>query len=159
MPYPDGLYVETVRVYTPEIAAGIGRLMPQLDPSFPDTPIPEDRLRYIIDSSEHDQLIAVASRIGIVGAATMSIVRGAGFGARGQLEDFVTDGTAGIRGAGSMLWHEAMMKWCIEKKLDGFYLQTETWRNEAGRNAIEFYQRAGATLLDGTVTFSAKVPK
>lgn len=152
----DGLYVETVRVYTPEVAAGIGRLMPFLDESFPGDPIPEEHLRYIIDSPDYDQLVAVQEHAGIVGAATMSIVRGAGFGARGQLEDFVTDPSPKVKGAGSALW-EYMKQWCAERGLSDFYLQTETWRNDEGRNAIDFYTRKGAHLLGETVTFSAKV--
>src|SRR5436190_1155079 len=103
-------------IYTDHLAAGIGALMPDLDETFPDSPIPRGHLEDgIIKDPNYDQLVVVKNEIVtrganetilmgteddetfderiarglIVGAATMSIVKGAGFGQRGQLEDFV----------------------------------------------------------------------
>ena len=152
MSTPD-ISVEVCKEYTPEMAAGIGRLMPQLDESFPPAPIPEGRLRYLIDSPDYDQLVAVANKIHVVGAATMSVVRGAGFGQRGQLEDFVVDEEHRGSGVAGQMW-SLMLEWCAGKGLEDFYLQTETYRP----GAIKFYEKHAA-LLGETVTFKGDTTK
>ncbi len=143
-------------VYTEHLAAGLGGLMPDLDASFPADPIPRDRLEHIITSPDYDQLVVVQNGLAtpdvyqmpfdeviargkIVGAATMSIVRGAGFGERGQLEDFVTAAELQGQGLGTLAWN-AMAAWCRDRGLRNFYFQTETDRPDA----VKFYDRRGA---------------
>lgn len=109
------IFIERLRIYRPEDAAGIGRLMPYLDESFSDEPIAEDRICSIIESKHHDQLVARQDDLRIVGAATLSLTIGAGAGYKAYLEDFVTD--PDTKGVGSALWQE-MGRWCLERDVD-----------------------------------------
>jgi GNAT superfamily N-acetyltransferase len=151
----NNVRVEVCEQYTDEISAGIGALMPQLDESFPATPIPEDHLRYIIESPDYGQIVAVKNDIQVVGAATMSIVRGAGFGKRGQLEDFVVDNNERRSGVSGRMWG-LMIDWCLSKGIPNgeLYLQTETYRPEAMR----FYEKNGS-LMPETLTYKGNAQK
>ena len=92
--------VSTVAMYSERIAEGIGRLMPDLSPNLPETPITREHLDEVIHSPYHDQLIAEVN-YRIVGAATMSLVIG-GFPAnrKAWLEDFVVSSDEAVRGKG-----------------------------------------------------------
>jgi len=141
------------RPYTPEIAAGIGRLMPQLDGSFSDTPITPEFYQEVADSDYHDRLIAVRNEIQVIGAATLTIVLGDGMGRRGQLEDFVVDeAERGTPLARDMV--HAMYEWADAKGVPQgkVYWQTETYRPAA----IGFYNKV-ATRLEETITYEGKL--
>lgn len=144
------MHTQIVNTYTPEIAAGIGRLMAQLDPTFSADPVPEDVLQPIIISPDHDQFVSLTGDGGdqVVAAASMTVVRGAGFNKRGQLEDFVVDEAFRGQGVGRSMW-KALIDWCRAHDLNEFYLQTETFRPDA----IAFYNRVGAKVMNGTVTY------
>ncbi len=136
--------VERLQAYTPEDAAGIGRLMPYLSKSFSGEPIPEELLREIIESDRSTQLIArIASRI--VGAATLNIIVGPGAGKKGWLEDFVSDPDAGQRGIGQAIWDE-MERWCQEQGVSLNFSSRPS--REAAHN---FYTKNGALPRDTTV--------
>ena len=138
------IFVERLRTYTPEDAAGIGRLMPFLSASHSAAPIPEERLRAIVESTHHEQLVAREdTKYSIVGAATLSLTMGAGAGAKGYLEDFVTDPE--VRGAGSALWQE-MGKWCLEHSVDLHFTSHPT-----RIAAHHFYLNRGTEIRDTTV--------
>ena len=143
--------VEISTAYSPELAAGIGLLGPQLDPLFSSDPVPEARLRSIIDSPSHDQLIARRDNALIVGAATMSVVMGSLFGERGQLEDFVLDASVQGGPVAPMMW-EAMSNWCASRGLPEWYFQTEPDKPRA----VGFYNR-NATLLPDSITYKGVV--
>ncbi|USN96616.1 MAG: GNAT family N-acetyltransferase [Candidatus Nomurabacteria bacterium] len=135
--------VERLRAYTPEDAAGIGRLMPFLSESFLSTPIPEERLRAIIESDYHDQLVAREDTRRIVGAATLSLILGAGAGGKAHLEDFVTDPET--KGVGSALWKE-MGAWCVERDVELHFT------SRSSRIAAQhFYLNRGAEIRDTNV--------
>lgn len=136
--------VERLKTYTPEDAAGIGRLMPYLSESFSGDPIPEELLREIVESDSREQLVArISSRI--VGAATLNIIIGPGTGKKGWLEDFVSDPTTGQRGIGQAVWNE-MEKWCLEKGVNLYFSSRPS--REAAHN---FYSKNGAHPRDTTV--------
>lgn len=138
------IFVERLQVYRPEDAAGIGRLMPFLNSSFSSDPIPEERLRNIVESNYHDQLVARQTDDRIVGAATLSLIMAAGAGRKGYLEDFVTDPET--KGVGSALWRE-MGRWCLEQQVDLHFTSRPT------RIAAQhFYLNRGAEIRD-TNTF------
>ena len=144
MEHSSQLNVERLTEYTPKDAAGIGRLMPYLSQSFDGEPINEQLLRTIIESDSHEQLVArVDARI--VGAATLSIIMGAGAGKKGWLEDFVTDPESGIKGTGQIIWDE-MEKWCLEHDVNLNF--TSRPSREAAHN---FYLKNGATVRETTV--------
>lgn len=138
------IFVERLQIYQPEDAAGIGRLMPFLADSFSGDAIPEDRLRSIIDSPYHDQLVARQKSNRIVGAATLSLIIGAGAGSKAYLEDFVTDPET--KGVGSALWRE-MGRWCLERDVDLHFTSRAT-----RLAAQHFYLNRGAEIRD-TNTF------
>lgn len=140
----SSVHVERLAEYSPGDAAGIGRLMPYLSDSFDDAPVDEDLLRSIINSEHHEQLVARIDAK-IVGAATMSIIMGAGAGKKGWLEDFVTDPTTGIKGVGQVVWDE-MGEWCREHDIDLHF--TSRAHREAAHN---FYQKNGAVVRPTTV--------
>jgi ribosomal protein S18 acetylase RimI-like enzyme len=136
--------------YDVDIDAGIGQLMPYLDPTFSAEPRPAD-LRAIIASTDHDQLVALRladSRI--VGAATMTIVRGYGLGRAGRLEDFVVDPTIRRQGVATKLW-TTMMQWCEAKDLDSMVFETERDRPEA----LAFYEKMGARIVKDSLQQAA----
>ena len=135
------IHVERLRQYSPEVAADLGRLMPFLSESLTDAPIPEDRLKAIVDSPFHDQLIARNDKL-VVGAATLSIVMAAGAGPRGYLEDFVTHPES--KGAGSALWDETG-RWCLER-----HVKLNFTSNSNRLTAHHFYSKR-ATIRNTTV--------
>jgi hypothetical protein len=138
------MHVERLKAYTPEDAAGIGRLMPYLSKSFDGEPVNEQLLRTIIESDSHEQLVArIDARI--IGAATLSIILGAGAGKKGWLEDFVTDPEAGVKGTGQIIWDE-MGKWCLEHDVNLNF--TSRPSREAAHN---FYLKNGASVRETTV--------
>lgn len=144
--------VERLKVYKPEDAAEIGRLMTYLSESFSSEPVPEELLRAIIESDDHDQLVArISSRI--VGCATLSVVISAGAGKKGWLEDFVSDPEARQRGIGQALWNE-IEKWCQEKGVVDLNFTSRPSR-EAAHN---FYLKNGAHTRETTV-FQKKIVK
>ncbi len=136
--------VHRLTSYDPADAAGIGRLMPMLSDSFSSQPISEALLTEIIASDHHEQLVArLDSKI--VGAATLSIIIGAGAGKKGWLEDFVSDQQAGVTGIGQAIWNE-MGVWCQEHDIDLHFTS-----RPSRLNAHEFYARNGATPRHTTV--------
>lgn len=139
--------------YSQDDARAIGALMPQLDESFSDAPVEQAHMEAIISSLNHDQLVVEAGEERkIIGAATLSVVYGAGFGKRGQLEDFVIDESYRGLGAAQCAWM-ALEAWCRQKEMTSLYLQTEPVR----RAAISFYERQGAKRQDESLTFSVEI--
>ncbi len=137
-------HVERLTTYSPEDAAGIGQLMPQLSKSFSNEPIPEELLRTIIESPHHEQLVARTPEK-IIGAATLSIILGSGAGKKAWLEDFVSDKNSGMRGVGQALWDE-MLIWCSEKDADLHFTS-----RSSREDAHAFYLKQGAVIRDTTV--------
>lgn len=136
--------VERVKDYSPEIAAGIGRLMPFLNEKFSDQPMAEELLKRIIESPNHLQLVARIDGI-VVGSATLSIILGPGVDKEGYLSDFVTDPEYRGRGVGGKIWEE-IMNWCREQEI-GLAFTSNPKRQDAHR----FYLDHGAKVRDTTV--------
>ena len=137
------VHVERLQAYTPEDAAGIGRLMPFLTKRLSDEPVSEDLLRTIIESPLHEQLVArIDARI--VGAATMNIIMGPAAGKQAWLNDFVTDPET--KGVGSLIWDE-MAHWCHD---NGINLLNFTSKKDR-LTAHLFYEYRGADVRDTNV--------
>jgi len=141
----NSVRVEKVTDYTDGVAAGIGKLMPDLSPNLSGEPIPEQRLRAIIESPDREQFIALL-HTKIVGAATLNLIIGPA-GKKAWLEDFVTSSDENIRGkgAGHRIWQE-LIKWCKEQGVDLSFTS-----NPNRQEAHSFYKRQGATLIDTDV--------
>lgn len=140
----DNLTIERLARYSDADAAGIGRLRPFLDRTYPDRPVARELLAGIIDSPHHAQLVArMEGRI--VGAATLSILMGSATGRIGYLSDFVTDPSVRGQGVGGRLWEETMA-WCREKRVD-----LEFTSSPARQEARAFYLRRGAMVRETTV--------
>lgn len=137
-------HVSRLTVYSEVDARELGSLMTHLSEKFVDEPIQETLLKEIIDSPHHEQLVA-RFKGRIVGAATLSIVMGAGAGRSGYLMDFVTDPEVRGQGLGQRLWGE-MMTWCHE---NGIKLSFTSKSDRVA--AHEFYLRNGAEVRDTTV--------
>lgn len=144
----ENVVIERLTKYEPNDAAGIGRLMPQLASEFTNQPIDKTWLEQVIASPYHEQLVARQGD-NIVGAATLSIVMGAGMKKRGHLEDFVTDENIRGQGIGGLLWDD-MMRWCKENEID-----LEFTSRPSREAAHAFYLKHGAIVRETTV-FLAK---
>jgi GNAT superfamily N-acetyltransferase len=139
----EEIHVERLTSYTPDVAEGIGRLMPYLSERLTDTPMDEELLRAIIESPHHDQLVArLDSRI--VGAATLSVIMGPAAGKQGYLNDFVTE--RGTKGVGSLIWSE-MEEWCKDQGIDLLNFTSKQDR----LTAHLFYEYRGAKIRDTNV--------
>ena len=142
----------TVRIadeYSPELAAGIGRLLPALSARHSGEPVSEDRLRAIIDSPDRDQFVAeVHGRI--VGSAVLNLIVG-NLDSKAWLEDFVVSDEEAVRGkgVGFRLWN-AMKDWCLERDV---YLEFTSRPSRTEAHA--FYARQGAVIRD-TAAFRAE---
>lgn len=145
----DEISVEYLTVYTPEDAAGIGRLMPYLSESFSSDPVPEDILRAIIESDDRAQFVARISSH-IVGVATLNTIIGAGAGKKAWLEDFVSDPEATQKGIGQAIWNEVEV-WCRQRNLNLHFT------SRPGREAAHhFYLKNGAQVRD-TIAFKKHI--
>lgn len=136
--------IERLATYSDDDAAGIGRLMPHLSSDFTDEPVPKDRLTTIIESPHHEQFVARHDER-IVGAATLSIIMGAGAGSKAWLEDFVADPNADVRGIGQTLWN-AMEDWCQERSTN-----LEFTSRPSRTAAHAFYAKNGAQIRNTSV--------
>jgi len=134
-PYKVGILTE----YSPEVAAGIGNLMPQLDENFDSEPTPQDKLERIIASPDRCQIVGYDNNGGVVAAATMNTLMGAGKQTEGWLEDFVVDESVRGSGVATQMWNE-MGNWCRSQGLAQFSFGTETKREDA----VAFYEKQGA---------------
>jgi GNAT superfamily N-acetyltransferase len=136
--------VQRLSEYTEADAVGIGRLMPFLSERLSGDPVSEERLKAIVDSPYHEQLVArLDGRI--VGAATMNLLMGPGMDKEGHLEDFVTDPEVRGRGVGDKVWRE-MLAWCRENGVNLSFTSKPS-RELAHR----FYKNHGAEVRDTTV--------
>lgn len=136
--------VERLSAYSDEDAAGLGRLKSFLSDRFTDVPVSRELLESIINSPDHEQLVArIDSRI--IGAATLSIVMGMGAGKVAHLEDFVTDPAIQRQGVGDKVWAEIII-WCKERGVD-----LEFTSNSNRVDAHKFYSKHDAHIRDTTV--------
>lgn len=145
------LKIERLGEYSDEMAAAIGRLMPFLSENASDEPIPEERLRAIIDSPDREQLLAILEGR-VVGSAVLNIIVG-NKGDKAWLEDFVTDPEMRGQGVGHRLWLE-MLDWCREHGIN----QMEFTSRHQRQDAHAFYEEHGAEIRD-TATFRVKIPE
>lgn len=148
---PGEVYATALREYSDEAAAGIGRLMPYLDPKFSSEPTPRERLEYIINSPDYEQLVAYKDGE-IVGVATMTRIREPGFDGMGYLGGFVVDPEAQGGGIGDKIW-DAMGTWCRQNGLSSFEFKTETYREAA----VRFYDKHGAHRVEEAILYEKDV--
>ena len=140
----NDVIIERLAIYSDDDAVAIGKLLTSLSERFTGNPVPEDLLREIINSPYHDELVArLEGRI--VGAATLSIVMGAGTGKIGYLEDFVVDTSIRRAGIGTKIWDE-MKLWCEEHNVN-----LEFTSRPGREEAHEFYTSRGAIIRQTTV--------
>lgn len=135
--------IETIATYNEQDSIEIGKLMPHLSESFSDDPIPESRLKAIISSPNHAQLVARNKSGHIVGTATLSIIFGAGAGTKVYLEDFVVDPSAQGDGIGSKLW-DAMVDWSRQHDAHKLVFTSSDKHTSAHR----FYLNRGSEIRD-----------
>lgn len=146
MNQPDSsAIVEELTSYTDEDATQIGKVLPHLSDTFDGQPIPESRLKAIIDSPSHAQLVARVNDE-IVGIASLSLIMGAGSGYTVWLEDFVVSPEARGTGVADKLW-DAMIDWCKQKQAKALNFTSRSSRVAAHR----FYEKHGATIRDTSV--------
>lgn len=142
--------------YTEEIAAGIGKLMHQLDPAlFGSEPTPRGRLERIIESPYHAQIVAVHDTEGVVGALTLSMLFEPGFDQQAYVGGVATRADMRGRGIGRKMV-EVMFGWARANDVDEFELMTE--RSKPGQ-PLEFWLHMGATVREDSAVLTLKVPK
>ncbi|PSO43275.1 hypothetical protein BRC19_01270 [Candidatus Saccharibacteria bacterium QS_5_54_17] len=123
--------------------------MPDLSERKTGEPIPEERLRVLIEQSNTGVFVAYQGEE-VVGAAIAHIL--VGFtGSRAMLQDFVTSQHVRGQGAGYAIWQE-LLEWCRKRGI-----QRLVWMSDPKRTgAHAFYQRQGAEQLDKNV-FEVKI--
>ncbi len=145
----SSFHVERVREYDPEIAAGIGRLMPDLSERKTAEPVPRQVLDTLIASLDADMFIAYQESE-IVGAVTIHKLVGF-YDTRAILQSFVTKHTVRGQGAGYALWCE-LLEWCRQRQIKRLVWMSNPDRTEAHA----FYNRQGAQQRDKHV-FEVKI--
>lgn len=136
--------IERLTTYTEQDAIDMGELMPVLSAKFNNQPIDKGLLKEIIESPNHEQIVArLDGRI--IGCGTISITLGVGAGRKAYLEDFVVDPTIQGQGVGGKIWNE-ITAWCTERNVKLFFTS-----NAAKQAAHQFYLKHGATIRDTTV--------
>ena len=136
--------IELLNNYTKETADRVRELLIQLSRSGKDRgEIPKTWFNDLIESENHDMLLAIDDDGRIVGIATLSIIMGPIVRKAAYLEDFVTDETVRGQGVGSKLW-DAMLDWAREKHCTELCC-TSGHRREA---AQAFYNSKGAEVYD-----------
>ena len=136
--------VQRLSEYAEADAVGIGRLMPFLSERLSGDPMNAERLKAIINSPYHEQLVARLNGR-IVGAATMNLLMGPGMDKEGHLEDFVTDPEVRGRGIGDKVWQEMLAR-CRENGVNLSFTSKPS-RELAHR----FYKNHGAEIRNTTV--------
>lgn len=127
--------VEIASAATPELAAAMGRLIPQLSRSNP--PPGVDELQAIVASPATDLFVATDDDGTIIGTATLAVFR-IPTALRAWIEDVVVDEAASGRGVGTALT-EAMLDRARELGCATVDLTSRPSREAANR----LYQRLG----------------
>ena len=127
--------VEAAKVATPELAAALRRLLPQLTGSIP--PVDVDRLALVLEQPAVTLLVARAEDGEIVGTATVIIVATAASWVA-RLEEVVVDAEARGKGVGAALT-SAAIEVARERGVEHLELTTAPRREAANR----LYQRLG----------------
>lgn len=136
--------IERLTKYNKETADRIRELLIQLSRSGKDRgEIPEEWFNNLIDSNNHDMLLALDDDNRIVGIATLSVIMGPIVRKAAYLEDFVTDSSVRGQGIGGKLW-EAMLNWSKEKGCTKLCFTSGHGREAAQ----EFYKNKGAEIYD-----------
>lgn len=136
--------IERLTTYNEQDAIDMGKLMPVLSDKFDDQPIDQGLLKEIIESPNHEQIVArLDARV--VGCATLSITMGVGAGRKAYLEDFVVDPTIQGQGIGGKIWDEITL-WCREREANLFFTSSAD-----KEDAHRFYLKKGAVIRDTTV--------
>lgn len=148
----SNVVVEILTTYSKQDAIDIGLLLPHLSDSFDGSPVPEQTLLDIISSPSHDQLVARNESGNVVGAATVSVIVGAGSSRNAWLEDFVVSPKTQGMGVGSKLW-DAMIDWCQDKGVNNLNFTSRSSREAAQA----FYLKRGAIIRD-TNFFRKNIP-
>lgn len=146
--YLEGVSISRVTEYTPDIAAGIGALLPRVWEGFDGAPIAREVLEFIINSPERDQFIA--TKLGrVIGMANVTLHISPS-GSEGWLTDFVTSPDPTVRGQGvGRLLFEEVLKWCDDRSVGlGF-----TAKDPATH---PIYEALGATQDFHTTRFSVQ---
>ena len=109
------MIIKLLTEYDKATADRIRELLIQLSRSGKDRgEIPEEWFSALINSDNHDMLLAYDDNNRIIGIATLSIIMGPIIRRAAYLEDFVTDESVRGQGVGSALWN-AMLDWAKEK--------------------------------------------
>ena len=136
--------IESLNSYTKETADRVRELLIQLSRSGKDRgKIPEEWFKNLIESENHDMLLAIDDDGRIIGIATLSIIMGPILKKAAYHEDFVTDSSVRGQGVGSKLW-EAMLNWAKGKGCTELCFTSGHGREAAQ----EFYKNKGAEIYD-----------
>jgi len=100
-------------------------------------------LQEIIESNNHDLLIARDRSKKLVGMAAMSLIIAPVAGRIAYLEDFVVSEDVRGQKVGSKLWRE-MIKWGKEKQAERLEFTSRPEREDAH----SFYEKMGAVIRD-----------
>lgn len=142
----DQVEVKVLTEYSPEAAAGLGRLTKFLSEAGTGEPLAEEHLRRILDSNDHTLLVALVNGK-IVGTAIFVQIRGI-LREKAYLHEIVVDDSVKGKGVADALWNkiEAL---CREH---GLKMMDFTSRHDRPR-AHAFYKKHGAYIREVTAPY------
>lgn len=141
--------------YSDDMAEVLSQLMhDDLDPNFSAEASDQDRarLRKIIDSPYHTQIVAMSGER-VVGAACMTEILETKT-EMGYLGGFAVAKDLRGQGVADTIW-QAMITWCTNQGDDAFELQTEPGEERAA--ARNFYEKQGAVVVKDTIVYKKTI--
>ena len=133
--------------YDADVAEQLGKLLQTLSSKYDGAPIEREWIEDIIESANHDILLAFADEK-LVGTATVSIVMGPLVRKNVYLEDFVVDANCQGQGIGSKVF-ETVKDWGRQHGCRRLEFTSSGKGKKAG--AVEFYQKRGAEIRETNV--------
>ncbi len=136
--------IEAVREATPEFAAALGRLLPQLNPNLP---LPDvDRLRRLV--ADPDVTLLVATDGDQIAGTTTVVVYTTPFWVKARLEEVVVDSSARGKGVGEALVKAALD---VARQRGAQIAELQSGRRPEREAAHRLYLRLGFSLRDSDV--------
>ena len=133
--------IEVVHEATPQLAAALGRLLPQLNPNLP---VPDlDRLRRLVGDPDVTLLVAMEGQH-IAGTTTV-VVYTTPFWIKARIDEVVVDSKARGKGVGEALVTAALD---VARQRGGQIAELQSARRPERDAAHRLYLRLGFSLRD-----------
>lgn len=134
--------VDEVRAYTPDLAAEIGLIIPDLVPDHDGSPVSEELLREVIYNERSALFVARTRQLRLAGTATVNLMTHP-MRRKSYLDYLIVSSDPAIRGKGiGQRLFEAAEEWSAKHGAERMEWTT--------RNAQGFYLKQGASIHETT---------